>query len=128
KSASKAGMSELIKLLNAFVSICQTIAYAHSRNIIHRDLKGDNVIVGDFGEVIVLDWGLAKRLDDLSLETTTDPTLAQTLVLSEEETLTSAATLQGEKLGTPAYMAPEQALGRIDQIDNRTDIYGLAAI
>ena len=127
KSATQAGISELIKLLNTFVSICQTIAYAHSRNIIHRDLKGDNVVVGDFGEVIVLDWGLAKHLDEPSMESNVDPVLCETLIVSEEDQ-TTAGTLQGEKLGTPAYMAPEQALGRIDQINKRTDIYGLSAI
>ncbi len=128
KSTTRAGISELIKLLNTFVSICQTIAYAHSRDIIHRDLKGDNVIVGDFGEVIVLDWGLAKRLDETTMETVADSILGETLIVSEDENQTAEGTLQGEKLGTPAYMAPEQALGRIDQINKRTDIYGLSAI
>jgi len=120
--------SELIRLLNDFTSICQTIAYAHSRNVIHRDLKGDNVIIGDFGEVIVLDWGLAKRLDENPVETEFESDLEQTLVPSDEVPGNSSGTMQGEKLGTPAYMAPEQATGQVDLIDKRTDVYGLAAI
>ena len=102
----------LNRLLNHFVSVCNTIAYAHSKHIIHRDLKSDNVIVGDFGEVIVLDWGLAKRLDE---KTTFDDS-------------SGVRTIQGERLGTPAFMAPEQAEGRVDLIDFRTDVYGLAGI
>jgi len=120
--------SELIRLLNDFTSICQTIAYAHSRNVIHRDLKGDNVIIGDFGEVIVLDWGLAKRLDENPVEAEFESDPEQTLVPSDEVPGNSSGTMQGEKLGTPAYMAPEQATGQVDLIDKRTDVYGLAAI
>lgn len=128
KSKTQSGISELVKLLNTFVSICQTIAYAHSRNIIHRDLKGDNVVVGDFGEVIVLDWGLAKRLDETIVEGDIDAALTETLIVSEDGSQPAEGTLQGEKLGTPAYMAPEQALGQIDEVEKRTDIYGLSAI
>jgi PAS domain S-box-containing protein len=109
-----------------FVSICQTIAYAHSHNVIHRDLKGDNVILGDFGEAIVLDWGLAKRLGE-AREPEVD-TSARTIVSDSDDTAAASATMHGEKLGTPAYMAPEQARGQIDQIDKRTDVYGLSAI
>jgi PAS domain S-box-containing protein len=109
-----------LQLLGHFISICNTIAYAHSRGIVHRDLKGDNVIIGNFGEVIVIDWGLAKRIgiDELDL----GPRIGST------GSSDVAATMQGERLGTPAYMAPEQALGSIDEIDERTDVYGLAAI
>ncbi|MFV8755478.1 PAS domain S-box protein [Nannocystaceae bacterium ST9] len=109
-----------LQLLGYFASICNTMAFAHSRQIIHRDLKGDNVIIGDFGEVVVLDWGLAKQLD-------ADPYDDQGPALELDE-LSATETLQGEQLGTPAYMAPEQATGQIDQIDHRTDVYGLAAI
>ncbi|TWT46736.1 PAS domain S-box protein [Botrimarina hoheduenensis] len=104
------------ELLTYFVSVCDTIAYAHSQGVIHRDLKGDNVLVGEFGEVTVIDWGLAKLFSSTSEAPSKDPALSD------------SATLQGERLGTPAYMAPEQARGAIDQIDTRTDVYGLAAL
>jgi len=120
--------TEFIQLLNIFASVCQTVAYAHSREVIHRDLKGDNVVLGDFGEVIVLDWGLAKKLDDprFAAEEQGDPN--RTIATTDTALQSPMVTMQGDKLGTPAYMAPEQATGRIDQIDTRTDVYGLAAI
>jgi PAS domain S-box-containing protein len=117
-----------MQLLGHFISICNTMAFAHSRGIVHRDLKGDNVIVGKFGEVIVLDWGLAKRIgvDEEVGERKEDPSWRPTESGRGESGI--IATMQGERLGTPAYMAPEQALGSIDEIDERTDVYGLAAI
>jgi PAS domain S-box-containing protein len=116
----------LMQLLGYFISICNTMAFAHSRGIVHRDLKGENVIVGKFGEVIVLDWGLAKRIgvDEEVGERETNPSWRPT----ESGRGGIIATMQGERLGTPAYMAPEQALGLIDEIDERTDVYGLSAI
>jgi PAS domain S-box-containing protein len=109
-------------LLNAFVTVCNTVAYAHSRGVIHRDLKGQNVILGDFGEVVVLDWGLAKLVGRPEGETE-----AASVVLAEAHAA-SGYTVHGQALGTPAYMAPEQAAGRLDLIDRRTDVYGLGAI
>lgn len=110
-----------LQLLGYFTSICNTVAFAHSRNIIHRDLKGDNVIIGEFGEVVVLDWGLAKQLvSDLADEPEPAPEPLDDLHVGN--------TMQGEQLGTPCTMAPEQALGHIDRIDRRTDVYGLAAL
>jgi len=121
----------LVPLLQDFISICNTIAYAHSRNVIHRDLKGDNIIVGDFGEVIVLDWGLAKQLDAKRNGASEGPYRGETLAHVESEldpAGSPTATAQGERFGTPAYMAPEQATGQIHLIDTLTDVYGLAAI
>ncbi len=110
---------ELLALLNAFVSVCQTVAYAHAQGVVHRDLKGSNVVLGDFGEVIVLDWGLAKLMgtDDAHV---TPPEPAGTE--------THEHTLQGVVKGTPGYLSPEAAAGRIDLIGPRTDVYGLGAI
>ena len=113
---------ELLSLVNAFVAVCNTVAYAHSRGVIHRDLKGQNVVLGDFGEVVVLDWGLAKLVDRLA-----DETDFASVVLDEEGG-GIGLTMQGQTVGTPAYMAPEQASGRLDQIDRHTDIYGLGAM
>jgi PAS domain S-box-containing protein len=111
---------EFVSLLSAFVSVCNAIAYAHSRRVIHRDLKGQNVVLGDFGEVIVLDWGLAKHLDSSE----TEPALQSTPDLLLE----AGQTVQGDVIGTPGYMAPEQVQGRLEQINERTDVYGLGAI
>ncbi len=119
----------LVQLLNQFVSICNTVAFAHSRRILHRDLKSENVIVGDFGEVLVLDWGLAKRLDDADEIQQASDSNALDKTLNFQSTATQCAhTMQGDKLGTPAYMSPEQARGEIAMLDERTDVYGLAAI
>jgi eukaryotic-like serine/threonine-protein kinase len=112
---------EFVVLLTAFAAVSNTIAYAHSRGVLHRDLKGDNVILGDFGEVVVLDWGVAKIVgqpEAIESDGPGVPTDAQDPSL----------TIQGDIIGTPAYMAPEQAEGRLDRIDHHTDIYGLGAI
>ncbi|WLD12928.1 serine/threonine-protein kinase [Planctellipticum variicoloris] len=108
-------------LLTAFVSVCQAIAYAHSRKVIHRDLKPQNIALDHFGQVIVLDWGLARSLgmDDPSSVPPPD-------VENDRDEL--EATLAGQVMGTPMYMAPEQAAGRVDDIDEQTDVYGLGAI
>src|SRR5207302_9569509 len=111
---------EVRRLLGAFVNVCQAIGYAHARGVIHRDLKPENVILGAFGEVIVLDWGLARLIDQPNGDETIPVTLSPD---SQNE-----ATQAGRQLGTPAYMAPEQAEGRLDLIDARTDIYGLGTI
>jgi PAS domain S-box-containing protein len=120
--AGRADPIELPTLLNAFVTVCNAVAYAHSRGVIHRDLKGQNLILGEFGEVIVLDWGLAKLV--ARPEDATQPPA----VVLDDTANDGGYTLQGEKLGTPAYMAPEQADGRLDQINFHTDVYGLGAI
>jgi PAS domain S-box-containing protein len=112
---------DFVGLLAAFVAICNTIAYSHSRGVVHRDLKGDNVILGDFGEVIVLDWGLAKVVGQSE-----EPEVPSTGEPAEERS--AGLTMQGEVVGTPAFMAPEQAEGRLERIDHRTDVYGLGAI
>jgi PAS domain S-box-containing protein len=114
---------EFLTLLNAFVTVCNTVGYAHSRGVLHRDLKGQNVILGDFGEVVLLDWGLAKLVDQRDANSDTP-----SIVLDQSDSSEVDLTQHGQAIGTPAYMAPEQAAGQLDQIDERTDIYGLGAI
>jgi eukaryotic-like serine/threonine-protein kinase len=187
RAAGEADPLGLVELLNAFVGVCQAVAYAHSRGIIHRDLKGQNVVLGEFGEVMVLDWGLAKRIaPDQQAEgpaqqaagtmpVVANPPTGPTLIAStqDEDSAVPEArdgspgpvsrsssdpgsnghahhqasptsgpghrpsresgagpdgTMQGQLLGTPAYMAPEQAQGRHNLVDERTDVYGLGAI
>ncbi|MBT5018262.1 MAG: serine/threonine protein kinase, partial [Planctomicrobium sp.] len=112
---------QMHNLLNAFVSVCQAIAYAHSRNIIHRDLKPENVALDNYGQVIVLDWGLAMLTGEYEIIESCELGLSGSGTGVEQ-------TQDGQILGTPNYMAPEQASGRIDDIDERTDVYGLGAV
>jgi eukaryotic-like serine/threonine-protein kinase len=204
RAAGKADSVERVALLTAFIGVCHAIAYAHSRGIIHRDLKGQNVVLGDFGEVMVLDWGLAKRVspDQQTTGSLDEPDKANPAVPGPDPILATLATggadvdqdpdmtllssaglanglaakshsnagskgnanrhsspsangsdqkisssgassgrrpnpesgagpdgtMQGQLLGTPAYMAPEQAQGRHDLVNERTDVYGLGAI
>jgi serine/threonine protein kinase len=116
----------LRRLLTALVSVCNAIGYAHSRGVIHRDLKSANVVLGEFGEVIVVDWGLAKLLGqpDPTEEGGADQTYAGVEVDDPMRTKTAL----GQFRGTPAYMSPEQAQGRTDLVGPRTDVYGLGAI
>lgn len=118
---------EFLSLLNAFVVVCKTVAYAHSRGVIHRDLKGQNVIAGDFGEVLVLDWGLAKLMNGAD-DDGVGPHVALDQDVIREMDREMDLTMQGDTLGTPAYMAPEQAVGDLQLIDCRTDVYGLGAM
>jgi serine/threonine-protein kinase len=112
---------EFRRLLGAFVAVCHTVGYAHSRGVIHRDLKPANVMLGEFGEALVVDWGLAKRLDRPS-QPAADAGEATPLPNPDGE-----KTEQGQVLGTPAYMSPEQAVGRWDAVGPASDIYGLGA-
>src|SRR6516164_9285781 len=111
---------ELRKLLRRFTDVCNAIDYAHSRGVLHRDLKPGNVIVGKHGETLVVDWGMAKatgKAEPGSGERTLRPSSASG----------SAETLPGSALGTPAYMSPEQAEGDLERLGPRSDVYSLGA-
>ena len=124
------------RVLWVLLKVCEAMAYAHSKGVIHRDLKPANVMVGRFGEVYVMDWGLARVLGqpdrhDLRLRST-ETSIA--FVQSERRADASHSadsvlfTMDGDVVGTPAYMAPEQARGQIDQLGPRSDVYSLGAM
>jgi serine/threonine protein kinase/formylglycine-generating enzyme required for sulfatase activity len=127
----------LTRALGVIVRVCEALAYAHAKGVIHRDIKPGNVMVGRFGETYVMDWGLAKVLGqavgkDLKLlSDTPDATIA---VRSERGQRTAAdkdsslRTIEGAVVGTPAYMPPEQADGRIAELDARSDVYSVGAM
>src|SRR5262245_47896668 len=98
-----AANSSASDLLRVFQKVCDAVAFAHAQGIVHRDLKPENTMVGTFGEVLVMDWGVATVLNGRR-----EPA--------------------GTIVGTPAYMAPEQASGAVDEVDKRTDVFGLGAI
>ena len=110
-----------LKLLSHFADICHAVAYAHSRGVVHRDLKPENVVLGEFGETVVLDWGLAKARGQLDLK-------ARQIAREALALRSPDATVEGQALGTPSYMSPEQALGQLEQIDERSDVWSLGAI
>ncbi len=111
----------LSQLLQIFLKVCDAVAFAHSRGIVHRDLKPENVMVGRFGEVLVMDWGLAKvrGREDAAREA-----LVATIRSGREV----SRTLDGQVMGTPSFMPPEQADGKLDEIDERSDVWALSAI
>lgn len=120
---------ELPRCLAIFEQLAQTVAYAHAQGVIHRDLKPHNVMVGDFGEVQVMDWGMAKSLDerDEPSETFANLDNENWRAISSDDTAKSLTT-DGDVLGTPAYMSPEQARGEKENLDARADVFSLGAI
>ncbi|HZX97572.1 MAG TPA: protein kinase [Myxococcales bacterium] len=109
-----------LKLLSHFVQLCQTLAYAHQRGVVHRDVKPENVMLGAFGETVLLDWGIARlrgRPDDVS-DSLRAPDVNERF----------DATKEGDVLGTPAYMSPEQALGSVAEVDEQSDVWSLGAV
>jgi serine/threonine-protein kinase len=126
--------AERPRFLHVFEQICQAVAYAHARGVIHRDLKPSNVMVGAYGEVQVMDWGMAKVLQR---DGTTDepgqegrPTEGASVIQTPRGGAAGrgSETLTGSVLGTPAYMAPEQARGEVEDVDRRADVFGLGGI
>ena len=129
-SRRKAVDEDRLRFLTIFEAVCQTMAYAHSKGVIHRDLKPANIMVGAFGEVQVVDWGLSKVLHKGGVA---DELEAQRSALTVIETVRSgpragAESMIGNVLGTPAYMSPEQARGEIQKLDERSDVFALGAI
>ncbi|MEA2629869.1 MAG: eukaryotic-like serine/threonine-protein kinase [Chloroflexota bacterium] len=121
------------RFLMIFEQVCQTVAYAHARGVVHRDLKPSNVMVGAFGEVQVVDWGLAKVLD--RAEVADVPTAGDRHTPAGEIEIATVRSgtpgthsQAGSVLGTPAYMAPEQARGEVEDLDERCDVFALGAI
>src|SRR5262245_12142218 len=133
--AEQEGWNET-RALGVLLKVCEAMAYAHAKGVIHRDLKPANVMVGGFGEVYVMDWGLARVLGradqhDLRLrESETPLTSVKTERREEREEAPDSPlfTMDGDVVGTPAYMPPEQALGAIERLSPRSDVYALGAM
>ena len=107
-------------LLTIFRKVCDAMMFAHSKGILHRDLKPENIMVGEYGEVLVMDWGLAKMLGEREEQSSS--------VSRVNDTGNYGMTMEGEVMGTPQYMSPEQAMGMVAELDQRSDIYSLGGI
>jgi serine/threonine protein kinase len=115
------------ELLTIFQKVCDAISYAHSKGVVHRDLKPDNIMLGGYGEVVVMDWGLAKTLGH-SANVAADA-IEQTMVRSARtEDTDEFVTMAGRAIGTPQFMSPEQASGQSHEVDSRADVYALGAL
>ena len=123
-----ANTSSTRERLRKFQAVCDAVAFAHAHGVIHRDLKPQNIMIGSFGEVLVLDWGVAKILRDDPRPVASE---ADTLILpgpDQPKPNTTSETSQGTVIGTRQYMSPEQARGEVDRLDERSDIYSLGAV
>ncbi len=125
------------RTLGVILRACEAVAFAHSKNVVHRDLKPDNIMVGRFGEVYVMDWGLARvlgRKDTRDLRLKEPPPTTSTAVTPDARAGTPSrpdeplVTRDGQAMGTPAYMPPEQAQGRVEEIGPPSDVYSMGAI
>lgn len=127
----KDGNKELIenyplnRLLNIFLKVCEGMAFAHSHNVIHRDLKPENIMIGEYGEVLVMDWGLSKILGQSDNNEEDRDVNIQSLRSKEGDPM---MTIEGTIMGTPSFLAPEMAQGKISEVDQRADIYTLGGI
>jgi len=117
-------LDDRLRLLPALIDVAQTLGFAHTRGVIHRDIKPDNVVVGAFGDTVVIDWGVAKLRGVTAPRGPGERSPAQVIA----DTSGSTATRDGAVIGTPAYMAPEQAAGLIDAVDERSDVFSIGAM
>ncbi|MBK9973571.1 MAG: protein kinase [Planctomycetes bacterium] len=124
----KGKLAARIGLLDGFLDVCDALSYAHSKGVIHRDLKPENIMLGEYGETLVLDWGLArvKGQEDKAMRELQKGTLALSRSLMESDS--QQLTQDGSIVGTPAYMAPEQARGELENVDEQSDVYALGAV
>jgi serine/threonine-protein kinase len=127
-AVTRAGLS-ISEALRLFTRICEPVAFAHARGVVHRDLKPENVMVGEFGEILVMDWGVAKLLRDeenarADVRVGAVPAAGTPVRVAADRPLTS----DGDVIGTRGYMAPEQERGEIDAISPRSDVWALGAI
>lgn len=127
KLSDEQKFNERLKLLDAFVAVCNAMAFAHSRGVIHRDIKPENVMQGDFGETMLLDWGLARVKNQKDYAVKNRPR-ERNISDSLRESADAAKTQDGYIIGTPAYMPPEQGRGEQEEIDEKSDIYSLGAV
>ncbi len=128
----------LTKALALILKVCEAMAFAHSKGVVHRDLKPANVMVGRFGETYVMDWGLARVLGrhdthDMRLKPAEDPSaLSLVRTVRKDESLSNPesplVTMDGDVVGTPSFMSPEQAQGKLEEVGSRSDVYSLGAI
>ncbi len=117
------------RVVEALVKVCEALAYAHAKGVVHRDLKPQNVMTGRFGEVYVMDWGVAKVRSRAEAKAEQSSSASVSLVrVTGHGSNGGGVTIAGSVFGTPAYMAPEQARGAIEEVDARSDIYSLGAI
>jgi serine/threonine protein kinase len=119
-------LASLPESLRLFGKVCEAISFAHAHGVLHRDLKPQNVMVGPFGEVLVMDWGLSKIVSALPL-TVMKPS-ETSAVPGPSQAETASGTAHGSVIGTPGYMSPEQERGDLAAVDQRSDVYSLGAV
>jgi serine/threonine protein kinase/WD40 repeat protein len=119
------GLQDRLRLLSNYLDLCMGMAYAHSKGIVHRDIKPSNVMIGEFGETVIVDWGLAKLVGAADDEGNDPSPLSR---VHGPDAISPDKTVPGEFMGSPHYMSPEQTSGETDRIDSRSDVYSLGVV